>query len=251
MTDPRGDVSDAAVARADAGAVSGSGALPAGLTLLMESSTALGSVAVFDGNALVSEVEAQLRDRNSERLMPAVTEALLLAGVKVSGLSRVACGAGPGSFTGLRIGAAIAKGLAHAAKLPLHAVSSLLLTGAKGAVRHAGAGGEDGLYLAALDAMRGESFALLVRSAGGRAAASGAVELHPTNSLPRIAETLGARLVGPAHGDVWPGAGALGACVGSALGEPLDLASWEPYYGRVAEAQARWEAAHGRSLAGA
>jgi tRNA threonylcarbamoyladenosine biosynthesis protein TsaB len=30
--------------------------------------------------------------------------------------------------------------------------------------------------------------------------------------------------------------------------EPVDLASWEPDYGRLAEAQVRWEAAHGRSL---
>lgn len=221
-------------------------AFPTGLTLVIESSTLRGSAAVFDGGELIASVEARLRDREAERLMPAVAEALSRAGVLATSLARVACGAGPGSFTGLRIGAAIAKGFAQAARIPLHSVSSLLLAGANAAL-HSG----DGLYLVAFDAMRGESFTLVVEGRSGVASAAGPMELRDTESLPELARSLGMRLVGPAHGDLWPDAAALRGCRSDALGVAVDLGSWEPDYGRVAEAQAKWERAHGRPLAGA
>jgi tRNA threonylcarbamoyladenosine biosynthesis protein TsaB len=224
---------------------SGNG-FPPGLTLVIESSTVRGSAAVFDGGELIASVEARLRDREAERLMPAVAEALSRAGVLATSLARVACGAGPGSFTGLRIGAAIAKGFAQAAGIPLHSVSSLLLAGASAAL-HSG----DGLYLVALDAMRGESFTLAVESRSGVASAAGQVELRSTASLPEFARLHGMQLVGPAHADVWPDAAALRGCRSDALGDAVELSSWEPDYGRVAEAQAKWEREHGRPLAGA
>src|SRR5690606_17685874 len=108
---------------------------PRGLVLLIESSTAQGSVALFDDGVLVAEVDAPLRSRDSERLMPAVGGLLEDARVRVGDLAGIACGAGPGSFTGLRIGAAIAKGFAHVTGAPLHAVSSLMLIAATGASR--------------------------------------------------------------------------------------------------------------------
>ena len=59
--------------------------------------------------------------------MPAVADALREATVDPRQLDRIVCGAGPGSFTSLRIAGAIAKGLALSAGAPLHPVSSLLL----------------------------------------------------------------------------------------------------------------------------
>jgi tRNA threonylcarbamoyl adenosine modification protein YeaZ len=68
-----------------------------------------------------------MRGEREERLMPAVAGALADAGIAPNAIDRVVCGAGPGSFTSLRIAGAIAKGLALAAGVPLIPVSSLLL----------------------------------------------------------------------------------------------------------------------------
>ena len=73
------------------------------------------------------------------------------------------------------------------------------------------------------------------------------------SALPAFAAEQGARLVGPAPVDgrsVEPHAAA--AAVLTKLIDatpPADLAGWEPAYGRLAEAQVKWEAAHGRPLA--
>ena len=86
--------------------------------------------------------------------MPAVAEALEDAHRTVAELDRIVCGAGPGSFTSLRIAGGIAKGLAAGAGRSLWAVPSLGLI-------VAGAGLPMGKYLAALDALRGELYVAL------------------------------------------------------------------------------------------
>jgi tRNA threonylcarbamoyladenosine biosynthesis protein TsaB len=63
--------------------------------------------------------------RHSSNLLRLCDEALGAAGVKLGDLGAIACGAGPGSFTGLRVGLAVAKGLALPTSLPLVLVSSL------------------------------------------------------------------------------------------------------------------------------
>jgi hypothetical protein len=78
----------------------------------------------------------------------------------------------------------------------------------------------------------------------------GDATLVPTAGLSALAKELGAKLVGPAvpNGQE-PSAG--GVCQLQMLLdnlEPVDLAEWEPSYGRLAEAQVKWEAKHGRSL---
>jgi tRNA threonylcarbamoyladenosine biosynthesis protein TsaB len=97
------------------------------ITLALEASTYIGSVAVIRDGAVVAARETAMRGVHEERLMPAVAEALAEAGVAPNAIDRVACGEGPGSFTSLRIAGAIAKGLALSANAPLHPVSSLLL----------------------------------------------------------------------------------------------------------------------------
>ena len=63
--------------------------------------------------------------RHSSNLLRLCDEVLRATGVTVSDLAALACGAGPGSFTGLRVGLAVAKGLALADRIPLVLVSSL------------------------------------------------------------------------------------------------------------------------------
>ncbi|HKG95984.1 MAG TPA: tRNA (adenosine(37)-N6)-threonylcarbamoyltransferase complex dimerization subunit type 1 TsaB [Gemmatimonadaceae bacterium] len=212
-------------------------------TLALDASTSVGTVAVFRGSTLAAEREVQMRGGRDERLMPAVDEALREAGVAVAALDRVVCGAGPGGFTGLRIAASIAKGICLAGGLPLYADSSLVAI--VGAARPALPPGH---YVAALDALRGEWFAQEVRvSEGGAAAARGPARLARREELAGG----GVRVVGPGwDGELRPHARGFAAALRVLDGgTAVDLATWEPDYGRLAEAQARWEAAHGRPLA--
>ena len=121
-------------------------------TLALDASTYTGTIAVAGADGQIVEGETAMRGADAERLMPAVADTLARARVAPPQLRRIVCGGGPGSFTSLRIAAAIAKGLAVAGRLELWAMPSLaLLVGAE----HR----PPGRYLAALDAMRGEWYA--------------------------------------------------------------------------------------------
>jgi tRNA threonylcarbamoyladenosine biosynthesis protein TsaB len=96
-------------------------------------------------------------------------------------LDAVAIGAGPGSFTGLRIGMATAKGIAFAAKCPLWAVSSL------GALAHAALVEEPGTIVALLDARRGEIYAGVYRRDNGRTRLAGSERVMPPADLAAFA----------------------------------------------------------------
>lgn len=217
------------------------------ISLVVEASTYAGSAALLDSGALVGERSVAMRGREHEALMPAVAELLAERGLSVSRVGRVVCGAGPGSFTSLRIAGAIAKGIALAAVCPLVPVSSLALLVASLDEP------TPGRYLAALDAMRGEQYAALFEiGAAGQLAMVGAVGLVATSELRARAEMLGASVVGP--GESGPAGVGPHARAAARLGRLIeatpdaDLAGWEPSYGRLAEAQVKWEATHGRSL---
>lgn len=178
--------------------------------------------------------------------MPAVAACCDEAAVIPGDLARVVCGEGPGSFTSLRIGASIAKGVALAADRPLFAVPSLLLSVASVAQQI-----PSGRYLSVLDAQRGELFALLVdRGEDGRVSASGELEIVAASEVERLAALAGARVAGPEQEvSTWPRAAGLAVLLPGVLqGGSVDLVSWEPVYGRAPEAQVRWEKAHGRAL---
>jgi len=211
------------------------------LTLAVDASTYVGTVAVLRGAELLATAETAMRGEREERLMPVVAGALAEAGVRVAELDRVVCGAGPGSFTSLRIAASIAKGIAAASGCQLCAAGSLLLLAA-GAPEPLRAGG----YLAVLDAMRGEHFAVEIEMApDGRVSQRSPVELLPSGEVAREAARRGLISLGAgAEVDARPHARG----VGRVALTTVDLASWEPEYGRLAEAQVKWEAAHGRAL---
>ena len=219
------------------------------ITLSLDASTYRGTVAVLDDARVVVQSTATMRARDAELLMPAVNLALRDAGRAIRDVERVVCGAGPGSFTSLRIAASIAKGIAVGRAIPLYAVSSLALIvagnvsdGPRGARR----------YLAVLDALRGESYVAEFEHYAGAVRQIGEMRRVPTGEVAAVAEISGARPVGPEQSDNWlPHARGVGLMT-AAIEEdgPVNLAAWEPIYGRMAEAQVKWEAAHGRALPG-
>ncbi len=99
------------------------------------------------------------RPAHAARLLPLVEEVLAAAGAEWEQIERIAVGVGPGSFTGLRLGIATARGLAQATKLPLVGVSSLAaLTQGVRPLESETLKGSDPV-LAVIDARRGEVFA--------------------------------------------------------------------------------------------
>lgn len=95
--------------------------------------------------------ETELAGRSySAQLAPAVRDLLAAAGLRLADLAAIVVTDGPGSFTGVRVGLATAKGLAEGARLPLIAVSRLEALALKA-----------GVASAAIDAHRNEVFLLL------------------------------------------------------------------------------------------
>ena len=92
----------------------------------IDTSTTFGTVAVARGDRVLAEVGVGLQARHSETILPALETALAMAGLERRDIEGIVGGAGPGSFTGVRVAAATAKGLAAALEVPLHAWSSLL-----------------------------------------------------------------------------------------------------------------------------
>jgi tRNA threonylcarbamoyladenosine biosynthesis protein TsaB len=218
-----------------------------GCTLAIESATYAGSAAVFsNGNVLAEHDLAETRitgkQGRPEGVLPAVEDCLRRAGIVIDEVKRIVCGAGPGSFTSLRIAASVAKGLAAGAQIPLYQVPSLALT-------VAGVSGlPPGSYISVLDAMRDEAYALQVDlMPDGRITYAQSAKRVPLAELDRIAHAAGARVIGPGRDmDARPQAKGVLRLLDSVVDRgPVDLASWEPDYGRAAEAQVRWEAKHG------
>lgn len=102
----------------------------------METSSAVGSVALKVGASLATRTIPVPREQ-TEQLLRLTDELLAGAGLELRALDGVTFGRGPGSFTGLRVAAAIAQGFAFATGVPLLPVSSLLCI-AQGAWRVAG-----------------------------------------------------------------------------------------------------------------
>ena len=217
------------------------------ITLAIDASTYVGDVALLDDGRVIAELSVEMKDPKVERLMPAVASMFAQSGHSTHDIERVVCGAGPGSFTSLRIAGGIAKGLCAGLGVPLYAVSSLALMVAASPL-------SVGQYVAALDALRGEFYVGLYHVS----AAGAVIELEkpgvlPTDELPEFARAANAPIVSPtpfedgvlAHPKA-SGVRRLELVLAST--GPADLSSWEPTYGRLAEAQVKWESVHGRRL---
>lgn len=217
--------------------------------LALDTATDRAQVVLGAPGVILARAEVVGARRQAAELLPAIERCFAAAAASYAALEGIVLADGPGSFTGLRVSAAVAKALIRARPMPLWVAPSLLVCAA-------GAGaGPDQVVLALSNALRGELFAAAYR------VGPGAVEVvlppsvlrpeeislrvpHPGHIVGPAAATLGAQ-------PTWPDAAALIGLVGKAGGvtRVVDPARWEPEYGRPAEAQVQWELKHGRSLA--
>lgn len=215
-----------------------------GLTLAVDGSTYAGSVALIREREVLAErqlphVPKPGREGRAEHFMPMVAECLRDGKVAAHDVARIVCGEGPGSFTSLRVAASIAKGLAVGADIPLFSVSSLLLIAAAAEVR-------DGRWYATLPAMRGESFVALFEKNGSAIEQIAASSVIAEDRLVDEADLAKANVI---DREILPHARGVAVMLDSIIAAgAVDIETWEPMYGRLAEAQVKWEAAHGRPL---
>jgi tRNA threonylcarbamoyladenosine biosynthesis protein TsaB len=236
------------------------------LLLAIETATPTARVALIDTRAgdRVASREATAA-RHSSNLLRLCDEVLREAGVAPSALEVIACGAGPGSFTGLRVGLAVAKGLALPGGTPFLLVSSLqalaldILTAPADAKTSTLPGAPPLIAGACIDAGKGQVYLGFYRAnpktwveplseewvvepseVGARAPASGPLVVAGNGAV-RYAEVVDRSLAARGGGGAQrgaiagPTADAIGrlALLRHARGETDDLASAVPCYGRA------------------
>lgn len=117
------------------------------------------SAAVMSEEKLVAEFTVNHKKTHSEKIMPQISAMLEACGTKLEDIDYFAASVGPGSFTGVRIGVATAKGFAQATNKPCVAVSALLALAF-------GAKSFRGLVCPILDARRNQVYSALFESDG-------------------------------------------------------------------------------------
>ena len=219
--------------------------------LAIDTSGPAASCAVMRDGTLVRSTLMNCGLTHSETIMPAVDQALEAAGLRCADIDCFAAVAGPGSFTGVRIGVCAVKGLAHAVDRPcarIHALEALAMN----------AYGFEGLCCPILDARRGQVYCAAYDMRGGAPAEALAPEALPLETfigrLPgdrrllflgdgvpaygeRVRELLGERaLIAPEHMRVLR---ADAACVLAAMRpeEWMDAARITPIYLRAPQAE--------------
>jgi tRNA threonylcarbamoyladenosine biosynthesis protein TsaB len=219
--------------------------------LCLDTSTQAARVAIVDeAGAPIARAEATA-DRHSPHVLKLCDEVLVAAGLTPAGLDAIACGAGPGSFTGLRVGLSVAKGLALATGKPIVLVSSLqalALDLARGAP-------DARVVVPCIDAGKGEVYAFdcAVSPAGVVADGGEPWRLAPAALAERLGDLAAALVIGgngaERHAALLDGALPVGArrvvvdgptalsigalaCPRFARGESDDLEGSVPFYGR-------------------
>jgi tRNA threonylcarbamoyladenosine biosynthesis protein TsaB len=163
--------------------------------LALDTSTEYLSLCLWQDGAELSR-DLLAGQTHSQRVLPMIGELLAEAGLSLTQLNGIAFGAGPGSFTGLRIGCGVAQGLAFGADLPVVGVSTLLTL-----ARQA----EGARVLACLDARMGEVYHAAYERVGTEWRAVCEPGLYKPEAVPAV------------EGDDWYGIGSGWAAHGAAL----------------------------------
>ena len=125
--------------------------------LVIDTSGPVCGIAVMEDEKVLCEYTAQNLNTHSANLMPMTEAALQAAGKTIGEMDAIAAVTGPGSFTGVRIGVATAKGLAHGAGIPCIPVDALEALGLS-------AGGFDGVICPIQDARAGQVYGAAFRN---------------------------------------------------------------------------------------
>jgi len=187
--------------------------------LALDTSTEYLSLALWlDGEIFTRDLHAG--QTHSQQTLPLLNELLSEAKVTINDLGGIAFGAGPGSFTGLRIGCGVAQGLAFGANLPVVGVSTLLALAANSGANR---------VIACLDARMGEIYhAAYVRNGDG----------WDEISLPGLYKP---DAVPPVTGEDWVGVGSGWATYGEQLktcyGQQVDRTMPDEYPKAIAIAE--------------
>jgi len=227
--------------------------------LAIDTATDLASVAVGSADHVAAARAIRGARSHAAQIIPLIQDVLALAKLRLEQIRGVIVGDGPGSFTGLRIGWAAAKGLVQERHLPLIAIPSLL-----GAAHAAGVETAAACY----DALRGQLFGAVFTFDGDRLITRVAPDLLTIATLAVRARASPDLVVGDGAeryretvvawtGRAPVGLDALPPIAGSLLSlfrydgarrAIEDPQAAEPVYGRPAEAQVKWEARYGRPL---
>jgi tRNA threonylcarbamoyladenosine biosynthesis protein TsaB len=144
--------------------------------LALDTSTEFCSVALLRDDD-VTYRETHAIQRHSELILPMIEDLLAASDLELTQLDGIAFGAGPGSFTGLRIACGVAQGLAFGAGLPVVPVGTLAaLAQEAGAAR----------VVACLDARMGEIYHAVYRREGGNWIEIAAASVGPAHSAPAL-----------------------------------------------------------------
>lgn len=95
------------------------------MLLAIDTATRTASVALYDETGIIGEATWRARENHTTSLMPQLLRLMAMSGTRIEKVEVVAVAIGPGSFTGLRIGLSMAKGLALARGLPVVGVPTL------------------------------------------------------------------------------------------------------------------------------
>ena len=130
------------------------------LTLAFETSAKAGSVALLDGRKLLGESYQNTGLTHSQTIMTMAKDLIAACGHTPQDVEAVAVAAGPGSFTGVRIGVAAAKGFAWGKELPCYGVSTLEAMALN-------LGAYEGLVVGVMDARRSQVYTATFRAEQG------------------------------------------------------------------------------------
>ncbi len=234
------------------------------MLLAIETSSLVSSVALLQEDVLRAELTVQARLTHSEQLMPHIADMLEKASVKKQQIDCVAVSVGPGSFTGLRIGMATAKGLAFAWDVPIIGVGT-----AEGLAWNF-AGHRD-LICPLIDAQKGNVYAALYRWDGAALDVVQDVSVMALDDVLAQLRERNCRVVFCGDGSALyrqqitessalfslalptaaiPRAGSIAAAAMQRwkAGDVDDCMTLTPAYKRRSEAEVLWEKRHGGSL---
>jgi len=229
--------------------------------LAIDTATDVASVAVRVGEQTFARSIRGAR-QHAAQIVSLIQQILAVAELRIGQITGIIVGDGPGSFTGLRIGWATAKGIAHDRELPLVAIPSLL------GAAHAAHGETAGPVVACFDALRGQVFGAMYEFAAGRVQTLVSPGVFTLAELARLAPARPVLALGDGaeryRDEIvsWIGRPPVGLETLPSIAESLlTLSSYEgarrqlddadiaePVYGRPAEAQVKWEARYGRPL---